>query len=320
MKASTLGTSTCSGISYCGCCRILIDPHSYICEIAPKTKRGTLVAVPQLLVTAGTCLGYFTCYGSVRIDSSISWRLPFLIQAIGGIILFVFCCIIPNSPRWMVLHNHREQAIHAVKRLDISTQEAEKDILGPAEQELRSQAPNSGFKGLLTVFERKHIWRTMLGLFILGMVQLCGIDGILYVSVARNDRPLVACEAYFGEFSLPIQSSNDRTSFLVCPHFVYTSWTFGHDGFLPGIGGLWTFHASHLNSRLHFCRPMGTQNFGDYRWYDLDRMHVYYRKSLCIRQCPCERRRRKMGRHTPPIRIRNDLCLYLGYCWKDLCD
>ena len=170
---------------------MLTAPHRYICEIAPKAKRGALVAMPQLLVTAGTCLGYFTCYGSVRIESSISWRLPFIIQAIGGVLLLIFCCVVPGSPRWMVLHGCRDGAIRALKRLDVSTHEAEKDILGPAEQELRSKPTTSGLQGFLIIFNRQHLRRTMLGLFILGMVQLCGIDGVLYVSVSHTSRPLL---------------------------------------------------------------------------------------------------------------------------------
>lgn len=41
----------------------------YICEIAPKARRGTLVAMPQLLVTAGTCVGYFVCYATIQIQN-----------------------------------------------------------------------------------------------------------------------------------------------------------------------------------------------------------------------------------------------------------
>lgn len=147
--------------------------------------------MPQLLVTAGTCLGYFTCYGSVRMESSISWRLPFIIQAIGGILLLTFCFFIPESPRWMVIHSHRDSAVQDLKRLNVSTHEAEKDILGPAEQESRSQPTTSGLRGLLTIFKQQHRQRTILGLFILGMVQLCGIDGVLYVSTSDFHRPQI---------------------------------------------------------------------------------------------------------------------------------
>ncbi|KAL8746858.1 MAG: hypothetical protein Q9190_001182 [Brigantiaea leucoxantha] len=154
----------------------------YICEIAPKAKRGVLVSMPQLLVTAGTCAGYFTCYGSVNIDSSISWRLPFIIQAIGGGGLAIFCYLIPSSPRWMVLNGRRTDAKAALKSLGLSATEAEEDILRPAEEAAQAPSEFAGLRGLLTIFERQHRTRTSLGLFILGMVQLCGIDGVLYVN------------------------------------------------------------------------------------------------------------------------------------------
>lgn len=169
---------------------------SYICEIAPKAKRGMLVSMPQLLVTAGTCIGYFTCYGSIKLESSISWRLPFIIQAVGGVLLSIFCYILPSSPRWMLLHGHRDTAMSALKRLDVSTVEIEIDILRPAEDAARSQSASTGFRGLLVIFERQHRTRTALGLFILGMVQLCGIDGILYVRgfiLSQNSVSLAYC-------------------------------------------------------------------------------------------------------------------------------
>lgn len=33
-----------------------------------------LVSMPQFMANAGICVGYFTCYGSVQIESSFSWR------------------------------------------------------------------------------------------------------------------------------------------------------------------------------------------------------------------------------------------------------
>jgi len=32
------------------------------------------VSLPQFMACAGICAGYFTCYGSVRVESSFSWR------------------------------------------------------------------------------------------------------------------------------------------------------------------------------------------------------------------------------------------------------
>ena len=106
----------------------------YICEIAPVKRRGMLAGLPQFLATAGVCVGYFTCYGSVHIDSSLSWRLPYIIQAILGVILIGGCFTIPASPRWLISQNRRDEALLALSKLDFSAAEAEKDVLRPTEQ------------------------------------------------------------------------------------------------------------------------------------------------------------------------------------------
>ncbi|KAI9827979.1 MAG: hypothetical protein M1819_006822 [Sarea resinae] len=153
----------------------------YICEIAPMKRRGVLVAVPQLLVTLGICTGYFTCYGSTRIPSSLSWRLPFIIQAAGGTVMAMTCVFLPNSPRWLMLHGRRDEAIFNIERLNLSAAEAEKDILQAGEESFRGNPRQTSLiQGYLISFQKRYRSRTFLALFILGMVQLCGIDGILY--------------------------------------------------------------------------------------------------------------------------------------------
>ncbi|KAF2721393.1 general substrate transporter [Polychaeton citri CBS 116435] len=162
----------------------------YICEIAPKTRRGMLVAMPQLFVTAGTCCGYFTCYGTIKIDSEMQWRIPFIIQAVGGAILAVVCCLLPESPRWLLVRAKRDVAIRNLERLDLPQSE----LLNESD-ELNLEDPNTNASGpsdrltlqpifsksaVLDLFRKQYRFRTVLALFILGMVQLCGIDGVLY--------------------------------------------------------------------------------------------------------------------------------------------
>ena len=104
----------------------------YITEIAPSARRGMLVSAPQLMSTTGVCVGYFTCYASIRLPSSLAWRATFIIQAILGLVLAVGCYFLPQSPRWLLLNNQRDKAVHAIQRLDFGAAEAEKDLLGPA--------------------------------------------------------------------------------------------------------------------------------------------------------------------------------------------
>ena len=73
----------------------------YITEIAPYRSRGRLVALPQFMATAGVCLGYFTCYGTVSLPGDLAWRLPYVIQGALALALALACAVLPESPRWL---------------------------------------------------------------------------------------------------------------------------------------------------------------------------------------------------------------------------
>jgi len=158
------------------------SPSSYAAEVAPATNRGLYMSIVQLNTTFGITLGYFTCYGTVRLPSSLSWRLPFIIQAILATILIIACYFLPSSPRWLVLHGRRDEALRAVERLGIERQEAEKDILNPTGVE-HEQLERGYWQGLVMLFRKTYRKRTGLALLMLGGAQLSGIDGVLYVSL-----------------------------------------------------------------------------------------------------------------------------------------
>jgi hypothetical protein len=151
----------------------------YVCEIAPSARRGTLAALPQFMAAVGVCLGYFVCYGSTKLSSTMSWRAPYIIQVAVSIILLVCCFVLPESPRWLISQGKREETIRSIRKLDISMAEDEMDFL----REENQQNPSlSLWNSLMLAFRSGYRARTLLALFILGMVQLSGIDGVLYVS------------------------------------------------------------------------------------------------------------------------------------------
>lgn len=169
----------------------------YICEIAPARHRGVLAGMPQFMATAGICVGYFTCYGTVDIQGSMAWRIPYLLQAVIGSMLALSCLVLPESPRWLLLHGRREQAMRSLKRLDFDMVEAERDFLATNEQQLSM----SLYQSVAILFKRAYRPRTMLALFILGMVQLSGIDAVTYV------RKLFRCQSPADRYSMPPYSS-----------------------------------------------------------------------------------------------------------------
>jgi MFS family permease len=172
----------------------------YVCEIAPPRFRGPLATTVQLFITAGLCIGYFTCYGTVKIDSSLSWRFPLALQA--GISMFLSLAAffyLPQSPRWLTMKGRKEEASLAWDRLGVSSAEREKDQLqnGPLAmlEETENEVPllpaklsfsarlQLNLREMVTVFKKGPRYPLLMGTFVMTMQQLSGIDGVIYVSL-----------------------------------------------------------------------------------------------------------------------------------------
>ncbi|KAF2705733.1 general substrate transporter [Pleomassaria siparia CBS 279.74] len=169
----------------------------YICEISPPRYRGALATVPQLLITSGLVTGFFTCYGTTNIPSSFSWRLPFVLLAAYSFIFSTAVLIwLPASPRWLTLRGRGNEASVAWEKLGVPTADQEKildqfetsvvlvanaDVVGDANLERVPSAKQKMRKAqILDVFSAETRPRLLFAVFLMGMQQLSGIDGVLY--------------------------------------------------------------------------------------------------------------------------------------------
>jgi hypothetical protein len=74
-------------------------------------------------------VGYFLCYGTIKIDSSLSWRLPLAFQAGIALSLTIMANFwLPESPRWLAYKGHKKEAIEMWDKLGVSSTEREKDL------------------------------------------------------------------------------------------------------------------------------------------------------------------------------------------------
>jgi hypothetical protein len=113
-------------------------------------------------------------------SSQLTHKLaPYIIQAILGLVLATTPLFLPQSPRWLLLHGNREKAIKALKSLDFSAVEAEKDLLGPAAEQRMSIRQPGPVEGLTMLFRKPYRKPALLALYVLGVIQLSGIDGVL---------------------------------------------------------------------------------------------------------------------------------------------
>ena len=161
----------------------------YICEICPPDRRGPIASMVQLLTTLGIPTGYFICYGSVRIKSSFSWRIPFMVQAILATALACACPSLPSSPRWLLDAGHPSQAGPALDHLQLPLQQlqAELESAGPAGGDTNESEMQQSNRRLLRVFNQYNRKQAFLGMFLMGAMQFSGIDAVLYVCSIMTD-------------------------------------------------------------------------------------------------------------------------------------
>lgn len=163
----------------------------YICEISPPKARGPLTSGPQFMTCMALVVGYFISYGTVKIPGSLSWRLPFIIITVMAILyLLINLFLLPESPRWLIRHRDYRAAEKVWDALEVKQEDREVDDGtstpddGPRTIPSQSNPPREekkqkvNFRSLWTRDVRRQ---TFLAVFLLGFLQLCGIDAVLYV-------------------------------------------------------------------------------------------------------------------------------------------
>ena len=131
--------------------------------------------------------------------TSLSWRLPFTLLACLSLIFSVssFFWLIP-SPRWLTIRGRRTEASAAWDKLGVGHAEREKAEIEQSTELRASSEPTKVINqqdvtaapstegrpvedSFLDVFKKDVRTRTGLAIFLMGMQQLSGIDGVLYV-------------------------------------------------------------------------------------------------------------------------------------------
>ncbi|MGI8866111.1 MAG: MFS transporter, partial [Rubrobacteraceae bacterium] len=93
---------------------------SYIAEIAPPDIRGTLSALFQLAITIGIVVAYLVNYALAEAEA---WRWMLGLGAVPALILGAGMFFLPDSPRWLVSKDRRDEARAVLQRARNSEQE-----------------------------------------------------------------------------------------------------------------------------------------------------------------------------------------------------
>ncbi|KIM33341.1 hypothetical protein M408DRAFT_153058 [Serendipita vermifera MAFF 305830] len=87
-----------------------------ISEVAYPTHRAPLTSLYNSLWFSGSIVAAWTTFGTFRIDSDWSWRVPSALQGLSSVIQLLFVWFLPESPRWLINKGRDEQAKNIIAR------------------------------------------------------------------------------------------------------------------------------------------------------------------------------------------------------------
>ncbi|KAF2838296.1 general substrate transporter [Patellaria atrata CBS 101060] len=154
----------------------------YISELAPPTKRGRLVGAQQWAITWGIMIMFYISYGSSFVDGTAAFRIPWALQAIPAILLYIGMMFLPESPRWLARKDRWEEAMSVLTLVHGKgdpnhpfVQKEFEDIKAMCEFERRNADVT-----YLELLKPNMINRTHIGVFTQIWSQLTGMNVMMY--------------------------------------------------------------------------------------------------------------------------------------------
>ncbi len=147
----------------------------YVAELAPPKYRGRLVLCFQIAIGVGIVIS--TIVGA---SESISWRISIGVAAVPAAIMLVLMLRLPESPRWLVKHDDRQNARTVLERVRPAGYDMDGELDEMAELARVERTANTrGWSGLRAAWVRPAL---VLGCGIAIFTQLSGIEMIIYYS------------------------------------------------------------------------------------------------------------------------------------------
>lgn len=71
------------------------------------------------LITGGVCFSYWLDFGFSFLDpATIAWRFPIAFQIFFALTVLLFILELPESPRWLILKGHEDEALSVLSALN----------------------------------------------------------------------------------------------------------------------------------------------------------------------------------------------------------
>ena len=148
----------------------------YISEIAPAKNRGRLVSFNQFAITIGIVLAYIFDYLLIGLGEN-AWRYMLVVPAVFGVLYLIFLLArFPESPRWLLAHGQKEEAIKVLNSIGGSALVAEE--LPEMECTLLAEQKKDKMS-FAELFKGKTGKIVLIGTLIAALQQITGINAVI---------------------------------------------------------------------------------------------------------------------------------------------
>jgi len=143
----------------------------YISEIAPRIKRGRLVALYQFMIVLGILIAFVSNW-LIGDSSPNAWRFMIGIEAIPAALYLLMIFTVPESPRWLVVYKHNYGAAKSI----LAQLNPDRNV-----EELLSEIRDSEtISSTASIWSPKYKTIVLLAFGIAFFNQLSGINFIIY--------------------------------------------------------------------------------------------------------------------------------------------
>jgi sugar porter (SP) family MFS transporter len=87
-----------------------------VTELCHMQHRAKITSLYNTTWYVGSIIAAWTTYGTIRIDSTWSWRIPSLLQAAPATVMFMTIWFTPESPRWLISRDRHEEALEILAK------------------------------------------------------------------------------------------------------------------------------------------------------------------------------------------------------------
>ena len=144
----------------------------YLAEVASKETRGAMISLYQLMITIGIFVAFLS---DTAFSYSGNWRWMLGVIAIPGVLFLLGLSFLPDSPRWLMMRNRREEALGVLQRL---RGDAHAATLEAADIDEQLRMPQHGWQ----LFRENANFRrsVALGVMLQLVQQFTGMNVVMY--------------------------------------------------------------------------------------------------------------------------------------------